>query len=238
MSSYRIEVPQLENITRAIGYVCVFWASLEDAIDILLTTLLPLEKITVTPEEKDRIAHAIVAGLDMRDKIKMLRAVAFLRKIDMSWFKKLTKILDRIDNELRIKRNRFVHDSWVAPQGRIQRINKQIKFKKPKAFVLELLTEERTSVKMKEVWDLGKSIVSAQMKIVGLAIEFKNIDDLIKEKLEKTQLDALVESILFPLLPKSEQQYSRPEPTDTHQTNERSKRKRRPRSSSRLLQKR
>jgi hypothetical protein len=235
MSSYRIEVPQLESVTRAIGYICVFWGWLEGAVDALLITLLPLEKITVTPEEVKRIADAIVASLDMRDKIRILRAVAFVRKIDAKWFKRLMAVLDLVDNDLRMKRNRYVHDVWSAPRGRLRYTTRQTKFKKPQAFVLELVTEEHTHVKMKDVWGLGDKIVRAMIKLTRLEIEYRELDEVIKTELKKktgeAQVDAILKQItarfvLLPLTAKPPEQRSRPAASEISRPNSEGSRRR------------
>jgi hypothetical protein len=241
MSSYRIEVPQLERVTRAIGYVCIFWAWMDEWLDDMIDNLTPLDRLKLTKSQVDKIAQIRAANADIRTKIRMLKAIAFVCKWDDAWFKKVEKQLDRIDNDLRPKRNHFIHDHWTAiPRGKgkghsLQRRSRHTKFKRPQAFALELSTEEYTPVKMKEVWDLGRNIIDATMKLVRLWLEFesfqKYIDEQVQRDIAKRQARMLWNDVLLPLLSISSQQSPHPQESDIRPKNARSSRKRRPQSS-------
>ena len=187
MSSYRIEVPQLESVTRAIGYVCVFWAWLEEHLGEMILDLAPLDRLRLTEKEIAQIRDVILVDTDIRTKIKTLRAVAFIRKFDDAWFKQVDKTLNKIDNELRVKRNRAVHSQWFGKSGRsLVRHSKQAKLKRPQSFArIELSTYERSPVKMREMWNLGRSIVAADIKLIGLFLKHDAVQKLIDEEIKK-----------------------------------------------------
>lgn len=190
-----ISIKPLESITSGLGYICVFWAWLERSIDEMIEVLVPLEK--------GDISRAVTASADQRGKVELIRAAAFVHKIDDKWFKKLEAVLDEIDRELRPKRNRFVHDVWIRPSGRLERLTKRTKFTRPQAFARTLSTEQRTPVKMSEVWSLARKILSAQIKLVRLQMEYEALNKLIEEEVAKgvTKETARKLAEKYPLLP-------------------------------------
>jgi hypothetical protein len=192
MTSYRYKVPRLEQVTKAIGYVCVYWAWLEDSIGEMILDLAPFDKTKITPKEEKQLRDVIFIDSDIRSKIKILRAVAFIRKINGAWFKKFDKILDTIDNDLRPRRNRIVHGRWHSPKRGLERRGKLARLKRPQSFAeLELTTEETTPVKMREIWQLSKAIIRAEADTALLMIaqsEFqKAVDEGIREQLAKDE---------------------------------------------------
>jgi hypothetical protein len=245
MSSYRIEVRQLENVTRAIGYVCIFWAWLEDYIGEMILDLAPLDHLKLTTKEIEQIRDVILVETDIRSKIKVLRA-AFIRKWDRAWFKQVNKTLNRVDNVLRVKRNHFVHNIWTAPHGRLQRHSKHAKLRKPQAFAQEeLSTQERVPVKMHEIWNLGRDIIAALTRLIGLYLRHETVQKVIDEDVNKAaaetrakqlwaQISAdpdLRDALLHSLLAISVQPTPHPTQNDTHPKNAHSKRPRQRRSS-------
>ena len=235
MSSYRIEVPHLERVTRAIGYVCVFWAWLEDCIGEMILDLVPLSPKQLTKKEITEIRNVILLDTDIRTKIKILRAVAFIRKWDNAWFTQVDRVLNKIDNDIRVRRNRIVHSMWFAPKGRLERHRKFAALKKPQSFARhELSTSERVPVKMREIWNLGSNIIAAEIKLVGLYLRHEAVQKHIDEEVEKgiaedwlKQIAALIGEKPSPipaLLAIAAQQVPHPISADTRPKNIRSKR--------------
>jgi hypothetical protein len=235
MSSYRIEVKPIESLTRAIGYVCVFWAWLEDDIGEMILDLAPLDKRTLTKKEIEQIRDVILVDTDIRTKIKILRAVAFIRKWEKSWFAQVDKVLNKIDNDIRPRRNRVVHGMWFAPKGRLERQGKFARLKRPQAFAEEeLATRERVPVKMREIWNLGRDIIAAQTRLIGLYLRHEAIQKHIDGDIHKQVANAWMREIgsvirenpaLLPaLLAISVQQDVHPKSPGTRRKNKRSKR--------------
>jgi hypothetical protein len=193
MSSYRIKIPQLERATQAIGYVCVFWAWLEDHIGEMILDLAPFDKAKITDREIKQLRDVIFVDSDIRSKIKILRAVAFIRKFDAdtTWFAQMDKLLNKIDNELRPQRNRIIHGQWFAPKPRrLERRSKHAKLKRPQSFAkMELSTEERVPVKMREIWSLSRSLIAAQFKLAQLGIRHDEIQKVIDKGVRELKFD-------------------------------------------------
>jgi hypothetical protein len=241
MSLYRVTVPPLDRVTPAIGYVCVYWAWLENTIGELILDLSRFDTAKILEREKEQIRDIILTDADIRSKIKILRAIAFVRKWEDSWFAQLDKILNHIDNDLRPKRNRVVHAQWGAPKKRrLQQFVKRPSLKRPRAFAkLELSTREQIPVKMREVWHLSRSIIAAMIKLTRLMMRYdalqkeidKHIEEEVQKQLQEQILKGLTPEILLGLLlAKSSEPNPHPLSPDNRPKNSGSKRPRRPRS--------
>ncbi|HYL34200.1 MAG TPA: hypothetical protein VEU53_13760 [Stellaceae bacterium] len=115
----------------SIGAVCIQWAMLETSADWLLETLS-----TVKGAKKfQTISH----NIDFREKLRIIVGLSYLRR--RKQFFEITKwCVDQIDNDLRGRRNRFVHDLWQlkpadgtrrgARLATIERIDRTSGFKK------------------------------------------------------------------------------------------------------------
>jgi hypothetical protein len=132
-----------DELAKAIGYASIEWGRLEQSLSQFIELLAPLEK--------GNVALSITAPIDIRDKIQIIKALAYLRKPYDEWYDKMAIMLDYIDNNLRPRRNRVIHDGWFRPQGRLIRRMHQIKFERPQAFQLVLRTETDIPVKLSEV---------------------------------------------------------------------------------------
>jgi hypothetical protein len=225
-----IRIPSLDRITRALGYICIFWAWLEDTIGEAIETLTPLDQLKVTDEQRKKIGRLISANDDIRDKIKMLRALALIRSWDPAWYEKLDTLLNHIDNDLRPRRNRFIHDQWFKPRGKLEQLSRAAKIQRPQAFAaLELSLERRTPVRMPQVWSLAIAILKAQIKLIQLYLEFGKVQKYMDQEVEKIVQKRIVETILAqpdsspstpPVL------NPRPAPSTNPQRSQRSKQKR------------
>lgn len=109
----------MKSYATEIGYFCIYWATIENQIDGLLSEL--------TSSLKDDVAVIILANMDFRSKISSVMTLGFNRKPDEKWFSDLKSVLDTIDNEIRTERNRYVHDYWVAIGDDIYKFQRQAK---------------------------------------------------------------------------------------------------------------
>jgi hypothetical protein len=141
---------QFDQLALALGNVCIAWGRIEQDLNEFIEKLAPLN-------EGD-ISRSITANLDIRSKIQTIKALAYLRGHSESWFKEMVLILDYIDNNLRPRRNRFIHAGWYIPKGRLTRRTYQIKFERPQSFQLRLQTQSNISSTVREVKQLGDEL--------------------------------------------------------------------------------
>jgi hypothetical protein len=150
----------LNKAAHHLGLVTIHWGWLEDTIDSIIVKFAPLE-------EGD-FSRSITANAELRSKIQMARALAFLRKPSGDWFDEVLRTLDKIDNDLRPRRNNCIHGGWYAPKGRLIRRVQKTKLKRPQAFQLVLSTSEVLPFRISDLRKLDRDIISAFSYLIAL----------------------------------------------------------------------
>src|SRR5688500_5714555 len=136
--------PRLEKYAAELGYISIYWASLEHRLDLFVTSLVHLEY--------GHVSEAVTGNADLRSKLQMIRALAFVRQPSKEWFEHVLELLDYIDNDLRPRRNDHIHGGIFQPEsGRIVRHLKKTKLLRPQAFQLTLSTLQMIPVRIKEM---------------------------------------------------------------------------------------
>jgi len=133
----------LDKAAHELGNITIEWARIEGAIDELIVLLGPLEE--------GPAGHVFTGNIDIRNKIQMLKGLAFLRQHDRDWFGDVLFLLEYIDNDLRPKRNGLIHAEWFIPSGKLLRRTRKTKILRPQAHQLVLETEQNVSVKLREL---------------------------------------------------------------------------------------
>jgi hypothetical protein len=166
MVSPLIRYDYLDDHAHAIGYVCIKWSMLEAECDRLIEVLAPLEH--------GNASASILGHIDITEKIKIMRALGFLRKTTDAWYDRLDSALKNIDEDVRPKRNRFIHDTWLhkwSPQKTtVIRRQSGAKVTKPQSRQKTLSVFIETIVESSEIWDLAKTIqnVASEVSILRL----------------------------------------------------------------------
>jgi len=96
--------PPLEETASGIGILCHEWADLEQSI---CGSLVWAARIQSGANSK-----AIVRCFDFRDQLAALKMALVTRVKNEQAIDALFQSIDYIDNTLRIRRNRYVHDLW------------------------------------------------------------------------------------------------------------------------------
>jgi hypothetical protein len=141
----------MDHVGTALGSLCFAWSALGHHIDQLLVRMLEIRD--------KKIANTLMANIDPRDKVRIALGVGYLRAVSGEWFETLKWCLDTIDNNLRARRNRFVHDLWHVDYRGISRIQQRTGFRKTQAFqppeyyteVVEQSTKEDIDALAKEI---------------------------------------------------------------------------------------
>lgn len=158
MTGYRMEIPVLHEHATAIGYMCICWASLERRLHHCLVDLKAFPNAA--------IGESITADADLRSRIAMLKGVAFVRKPDNKWYDAFCAVLNRIDGEMRIERNRYIHDLWIhanvdAPVKR----SFKVEVSKPRSFHREFTTQQDEPVSADDIWNFVYRIDRVSTKL-------------------------------------------------------------------------
>ena len=153
--TYRLSFNGFDGHATAIGYTCITWSILETEIDELTSILCGIQPNT---DE----SRSITGNVDIRDKINICLALGFIRKPDDEWFCDLQFTLQTfVDNDLRNRRNRFIHDRWIAGHSSVIKRQEAAKIRKPQANQLVLETFKETDVSADEIWKLVEDIQTA-----------------------------------------------------------------------------
>lgn len=146
----RVHIPELHKHAPAIGYVCILWGFVESELNFSLALLFK--------SMDDDAFRALVANMDIREKVEVVRAVGFLQRPSKIWFEELKAALNKIDNVLRPERNRIIHDQWVNDGTLIHRRTHKTKIKRPQAFLETLSFHDDKPMPAKAVWKEAKNI--------------------------------------------------------------------------------
>lgn len=157
----KLKSTPLGQIADSLGFLCMAWSWLEREVDSLLLTLLH-------PAD-EKAAAAVIYNMDMRDKLKAALAAGFSKKPSDEWYSELRSIITEIDNDLRLERNRMVHDSWHHTGDEIFRLTTYVRVSYEQAKKLVIHFGE------------GKTITPADVDVLmfGIMAASGQIDDLI-----------------------------------------------------------
>lgn len=149
-----------DKVALELGYITMEWGRLEDGMNRLIEALAPLSRT------QEQVNQAIIGNIDVRGKIQIVKALAFIRNYENEWFSELVGILDNIDNDLRARRNGYVHASWTVPKGGVHRVTYRTKLLKPKAFSLLLETKQISKVKVLELRRFRQKLETASLNLM------------------------------------------------------------------------
>lgn len=148
----------LEKAALELGHVTMNWAMIENGVDALISELAHLD-------DQD-VRNAFAGSADIRGKVQLAKGLAFIRKPDDDWFKAVIDGLDRIDNDLRPRRNGYIHARWGQPGRGLVRSTQKTKLLKPQSRQLVLETEQKFPVSIADMRKLNKEMQKAWFGIV------------------------------------------------------------------------
>jgi hypothetical protein len=174
MEKFRYHNEALDEVALALGYINIYWAWLEHALDDFVIELAALEM--------GDMGRSVTANADLRSKIQMAIALAFIRRPSDDWFERTLATLNHVDNNLRIRRNNFVHGNWTRFKGRLTHRRFKTRLVRPQAFQRALSTQQETPIKIREVRKLCDEIVTSFGDVVvllGYFMAYRDTEDAI-----------------------------------------------------------
>lgn len=154
-----------------IGRLCTLWSGLELDIAHCLIAVAYLDE----PTNK----NVLIGALDMRAKSSALLAIGYKRKPTDDWFERLATTINAIDNDLRLARNRMIHDYWMfMPDDdggeTINRVTLRAKVRKESGTGnRHLLLADFEPVTPDDIAALCDKIITANVTLIGLRREFE-----------------------------------------------------------------
>jgi len=153
-------------------------------VDFILQALVPLGEGAVS----DSITH----NVDIRAKLQMSKALGFIKKPSAKWFGDLEKCLNIIDNDLRTKRNRMVHDSWIVSSDAVIKMQKVAQIIKPQSRQTELQTRKETPVTSEEIQTVINDLNAQAFELLHLLVAFIGHEDPAKLEESDTEFQQFV----------------------------------------------
>ena len=146
-----------------LGQLCIAWSLLETGLNIFLISMMhpsPL-KTSVT----------ILNNLNLRDKIATAVPLAFQKQISKEWYSEVSTLLNEINNNLRPRRNRMIHDTWIGDGDTVYRVQNHAKVVKAQSHTLQMSFESIEQIKVSDICILVIEIFAAYGKLNELTFQ-------------------------------------------------------------------
>ena len=156
---------KLEPFASAIGELCIEWAHLETWIGRLFMMIAGWEYTSMGAMDMARCLSA-------RDQLNAIKVGVVSRGYDYALCAAVTASANYIDNELRVARNRYVHDIWMVHEDLVN------------AFHIEM------SPKVQKISDSLSVVQPTTMRRVSLEEVRELIEDVCGEKSHLAALTA------------------------------------------------
>jgi len=158
----------LAPLSEAVGRVIIEWNRIEHVIAELAHRLAGCISAPLIGPSGDVLRLALM-NMDLRARISTTKAYAFQCQIYDGFYAELEKILNRVDNELRAERNKFVHSLWYCDFGQPSRVAIGTRIVKPQAGMLELVTStSRDYSSIDEAAIFGAELAEAYNQIAAI----------------------------------------------------------------------
>ena len=150
----------------AIGLLCIYSASLDQAICHLIERMLASDVKTV--------ACLLEATPDISQRAGTAQRLAFSLSPTDDWRDCIVGMMNLVSNGIAPRRNRFVHDDWRVTTEAIIRIDRRVKINKTQAFMpLAISHVSEREVDVASIHALIEKICDVMVHItfLGLALD-------------------------------------------------------------------
>lgn len=178
MSKNRLEFPDLEEHAKALGYILITWGYLQSSIAELLKAMLPIQN--------NGTKNIISGNTSERDHLKVIRELGwgFFHSFNKTndRFEEFDKLLKHIDNELRPRRNRYIHDIWVSTGSgedplKVDRRTKMGRYEQNGPLVP--IQKQDVPVGVEELWEFVREIQKATVCVSNYRVQIPSLDKMI-----------------------------------------------------------
>jgi hypothetical protein len=132
------DMEALPEVATWIGHLCHQWAELEYSAQMLFAVISEMPR--------DQHTLQILRNFEFRDLLQATKVAAVARIGDAKLADEVIETVDHIDNTLRPRRNRLVHDRWAetGEWDRALRISPKPRLQKPQAFQPRQIVQDQT----------------------------------------------------------------------------------------------
>jgi hypothetical protein len=138
---------ELTPYALAVGALCNSWSHLESAARMLF--------LKVSGMPADRYSFSIVHALSFNDQLMAIKVAFIGRAGDPNLVKLVLRIVNYIDNTLRARRNRYVHDLWNYDEDseQAERFDYSVRFAKAQSRQpLDVPAMDITAESLEDLW--------------------------------------------------------------------------------------
>jgi nitrite reductase/ring-hydroxylating ferredoxin subunit len=180
--------PEFGALAQAVGEVCVWWRRLEHVVEAVCYVACQFHNTAFEKPEIVMVVGMALSHADIRQKIAATKAIAGGSVMPEKPYATLERLLNRIDNELRVERNRCIHDMWDIEEGKITRTRGGAKIVRPQSHKRELQMEHTTEfASPAEVSKFAETLKEAFIELATFLEEMERGYAQIKPNLESAQ---------------------------------------------------
>ena len=133
--------PIITRIEAAIGQTCYWWSTLEHLVHDICLHLASCLSVDFEKSVTHAPLHIALTNMDIRARIATAKAFASQAPTaNATFYNRVEKLLNCLDNDLRSERNRYVHDLWMVGDDNrtVERFWQKTVVSRPQARKLEL----------------------------------------------------------------------------------------------------
>ena len=163
------EKPTFSDMTEALGGVVVVWGMVEDGVRSMV------EHTVLASQPNPEMRGLILAHIDFRSQLAMLRKAIHVIKTVDDWTKELNALLVDIEGPLHNQRNRYIHDLWRDDEegGIVQIERGKGEFKvNGKGSNARLVWKETKPALVDELWDFFERISTVYETLLSLQTRY------------------------------------------------------------------
>jgi hypothetical protein len=161
--------PTFGDMTEALGGVVVVWGMVEDAVRSMV------EHTVLAAQPNPEMRGIVLAHMDFRSQLAMLRKSLHTFKPNDDWGKELDALLAEIEGKLHDRRNRYIHDLWRDDEagGIVQIERGKGEFKVDgKGSNARLVWKEPKPAIIDELWDFFERISKVYETLLRLQTRY------------------------------------------------------------------
>ena len=167
-------LPTSENRVHAeIGKVCSRWAELEFLTTETIHALAALCHDSFVEHTPRAVVEMIVTHSDIRTRISVAKVLVEAAGLKNDLGERLVTLLNVIDNDYRLERNRFIHDEWVITRKTAVRTTIRPKVVRLQSRTTDLVFGTSKTFTVAEVGEFSLQLAHALSDLMGLIEELE-----------------------------------------------------------------
>lgn len=150
------------------------WAYIETIVHDMALHLAAYANRAYDDESVRHPLHVALSHMKLRERILVVKALA--HEVPGDYYDRLASLLNKIDSELTIERNRYVHDSWDTDGTSVLRYTPGPKVVRPQANQRVLMMGiEKEFASLDEVAQFNARLLEARNSLVDLENELAGL---------------------------------------------------------------